>query len=759
MGSDAMNGSAFARIFLKLLKKKVCNYRGTYGVANQPTMATKAEEGKDNVRVVVRCRPLNSTEIGQGCRMIVKMDNARGMVSIENPKTSSADAEPSKEFTFDTVFDHNSIQADVYNQTARPIVESVLEGYNGTIFAYGQTGTGKTFTMEGVRSEPEKRGIIPNSFAHIFDRISKAEGETKFLVRISYLEIYCEEVRDLLGDPKQRLEVKERPDTGVYVKGLSDVTVKSAMEMDAIMTRGNANRMVGATNMNAQSSRSHAIFSIYVERQDKGPNGKSDLVRMGKLHLVDLAGSERQSKTGAEGQRLKEATKINLSLTTLGNVISSLVDGKKSSHVPYRESKLTRLLQDSLGGNSKTVMIANFGPADYNFDETISTLRYANRAKQIKNKPKVNEDPKDAMLYELQKEIKRIKEELENPNAEAAEDEGDSSDGEEGGPASKEGWAKKPGKAKREKSGGRARRMSPTKMASLQAAIDDERKALQAKSEMAAEEKAKVAQELQQRETVLAEAKAERDALAKKLEALENKVIVGGENLLDKFAAQAVLLEQSNAELERHSQEEEKLRQQMQSIANEKVDIEEKYTTLQDEKAGKTKNLQKIFHMQRAAESELNDLKRERQQQMDELLDAVKLLSKELRLCMMVIDSFIPPEYQEQIEATAVWHEDIGDWELPGLAYAGNSMATSTYQEQNQPAAPVVAPASVNLDRQFFVYESMVDGDRPVTAAARPKTAKAKPSRPKSAKKRDPPEPAKDYPVSRPMTARKTAFA
>merc|ERR1712025_797131 len=175
-------------------------------------------------------------------------------------------------------------------------------------------------------------------------------------------------------------------------------------------TVGNNNRSVGATEMNLHSSRSHAIFIVTIECSDEGADGENH-IRVGKLNLVDLAGSERQSKTGATGERLKEATKINLSLSALGNVISALVDGK-SGHIPYRDSKLTRLLQDSLGGNTKTLMIANLGPADYNYDETLSTLRYANRAKNIKNKPKINEDPKDAMLREFQDEIKRLKQQL-----------------------------------------------------------------------------------------------------------------------------------------------------------------------------------------------------------------------------------------------------------------------------------------------------------------------------------------------------------
>ncbi|XP_042145907.1 kinesin-like protein KIF3A [Ixodes scapularis] len=309
----------------------------------------------ENIRVVVRCRPLSEKEKAAGCQNIVTVDSVQGTLLVANPPGSHGDAPP-KMFTFDTVFDADSKQMDVYNQAARPIVENVLEGYNGTIFAYGQTGTGKTYTMAGDRSVPELKGIIPNTFAHIFGHIAKAGDDKKFLVRASYLEIYNEEARDLLAkDQNARLEVKERPDIGVYVKGLSSCMVKTADELDKIMTLGNKNRVVGATNMNAHSSRSHALFTITVECSERGLDGRQH-VRVGKLHLVDLAGSERQSKTGSTGQRLREASQINLSLSTLGNVISALVDGK-STHIPYRNSKLTRLLQDSLGGNAKTLMV------------------------------------------------------------------------------------------------------------------------------------------------------------------------------------------------------------------------------------------------------------------------------------------------------------------------------------------------------------------------------------------------------------------
>nr|XP_032643518.1 kinesin-like protein KIF17 isoform X3 [Chelonoidis abingdonii] len=261
--------------------------------------------------------------------------------------------------------------------------------------------------MQGIVDPPTQKGIIPRAFEHIFESVQCAEN-TKFLVRVSYLEIYNEDIRDLLGaDTKQKLELKEHPEKGVYVKGLSLNTVHSVAQCERIMEMGWRNRAVGYTLMNKDSSRSHSIFTINMEIYAVDERGQ-DHLRAAKLNLVDLAGSERQSKTGATGERLKEATKINLSLSALGNVISALVDGR-CKHIPYRDSKLTRLLQDSLGGNTKTLMVACLSPADNNYDESLSTLRYANRAKNIKNKPRINEDPKDALLREYQEEIRKLK--------------------------------------------------------------------------------------------------------------------------------------------------------------------------------------------------------------------------------------------------------------------------------------------------------------------------------------------------------------
>lgn len=265
-----------------------------------------------------------------------------------------------------------------------------------------------------------QRGIIPRSFDHIFDAISVITG-TRYLALVSYLEIYNENIRDLLSPntASGSLILKEQPNEGIIVQNLSSHAVHNAKECEQLLEIGTKNRMVGATLMNAGSSRSHSIFTINLEqistscgRDDVNTNNEEPSIKKGKLNLVDLAGSERQAKTGATGDRLKEATKINLSLSALGNVISALVDGK-TKHIPYRDSKLTRLLQDSLGGNTKTLMIACISPAAFNYDETLSTLRYACRAKNISNKPKINEDPKDAMLREYQAEITRLKQQLQ----------------------------------------------------------------------------------------------------------------------------------------------------------------------------------------------------------------------------------------------------------------------------------------------------------------------------------------------------------
>jgi len=343
----------------------------------------------------------------QGHTQIIDMWPQKGIVYISNPKKNTNSS--GRTFVFDSVYDWNANQDDLYKRTVQPLVYSVLEGFNGTIFAYGQTGTGKTYTMLGSRGNPKEKGIIAKCFEEIFTHISYNNKHTSFVVRASYFEIYQEETRDLLSQDIKKKPLREDVVRGVYVKGLQSVVCKNLKAIEKVMRIGNMNRATAATNMNEHSSRSHAIFQITVEMQDREAkeSGRLRGFRVGKLNLVDLAGSERQCKTGAVGERLKESGKINLSLSALGNVISSLVKGK-SAHIPYRDSKLTQLLQDSLGGNSKSIMIANIGPASYNYDESLMTLRYASRAKHVRNHPVRNVDNMSSVFWRFREEVRAL---------------------------------------------------------------------------------------------------------------------------------------------------------------------------------------------------------------------------------------------------------------------------------------------------------------------------------------------------------------
>jgi kinesin family protein 3/17 len=320
-------------------------------------------------------------------------------------------------YTFDHIFDMDSTQEEVYQIAAVPAVESLVEGYNSTIFAYGQTGTGKTYTMEGFIYDylSPKKGLIPRAIEDIFKYIeNNLNSDTTFIIRVTYLQIYNESIDDLLKPEKKHLSIRENQKKGLYVEGLSEWAVRSPNDIYALLERGAQCRTKAYTNMNDVSSRSHAVFTIILE-QMKICNGKKRF-KTGKLNMVDLAGSERVKISGATGKQLDESRRINKSLSALGNVINALTD-PKTKHIPYRDSKLTRLLQNSLGGNCKTSMIAMISPYDGSYNESISTLNFAKRAKSIIIKASVNEEVnQNALISQYEKELSRLRQELNEKN-------------------------------------------------------------------------------------------------------------------------------------------------------------------------------------------------------------------------------------------------------------------------------------------------------------------------------------------------------
>lgn len=368
-----------------------------------------------NVQVLVRTRPVSSSEASGHCfGRCVRQDGPHTITWLGQPQTR---------FSFDHVAGESITQEDLFRVAGAPMVENCMRGFNSCMFAYGQTGSGKTYTMLGdihdlgYRPSPQ-RGMAPRVFEYLFSRIQQEEKlreleQLKFSCKCSFLEIHNEHITDLLNPTSTNLQIREDIKTGVYVENLKQIEVKTVHDVVQLLIQGASHRKVAATNMNSESSRSHSVFSCTVE--SRWQSDSLSKVRVGRLHLVDLAGSERQSSSGAEGDRLKEAANINKSLSTLGLVIMTLVDiaHGKQRHVPYRDSKLTFLLQDSLGGNSKTTIIATISPANGSALETMSTLKFAQRAKLIKNNAHINEDS-SGDVNALRREIQQLKEELKH---------------------------------------------------------------------------------------------------------------------------------------------------------------------------------------------------------------------------------------------------------------------------------------------------------------------------------------------------------
>ncbi|KAL4433732.1 hypothetical protein ABPG75_000173 [Micractinium tetrahymenae] len=735
--------------------------------------------GRECVRVAVRCRPPNAREAGE--RLAVSVDEACNQVVLQG----AASGEAPRAFTFDHAFGPAASQQDVYDATARELVDSALAGYNATLFAFGQTGTGKTHTMEGrgrgsadsssatagsSGGLPPEAGIIPRTFGQIFAAIGASQDQT-FLVRASMLEIYNEEIRDLLAkNPKNRLDMHEAKDGSVYVKGLNTFVVKSEAEIAAVLEAGKRNRSVGATLMNQDSSRSHCVFTITIEAADisagvaaaaaagraagaAGASGSGSGIRVGKLNLVDLAGSERQSKTGAAGERLKEASKINLSLSALGNVISALVDGK-SGHVPYRDSKLTRLLQDSLGGNTRTVMIANVGPAASNHEETLSTLRYANRAKSIQNKPKVNEDPKDAMLREFQEEIAHLRAQLE------AAGEGDAGLGEDGGASG--AWQQQ----QQQQGGGAGSpaaaaaqgKLDPEEVARMRQQLEEELwaeysstgqtvdvaaltqiqrdvevqlaaqvKQVQAEQRRAAREAAKLEQQLQQQSAQVLRAAARKDEvatrnaeLASKLRLLESKLLHGeSSGGLDKLAKRkAAELGRQKEELRRQAAAEAEAARRIAALEANAHAAQSQHSSLQEEAEALTSQLAAAAAQLEQARAEIGDVYAQWERDREEFVEEIRTLHYNLALKSLVIDAFIPHEEVSKLMRRMSYNSKEGTWALTSTqdgAGAGGRAASAALPRRPGSAAPARAgsaarrPSAVVLDLQLDIPERQLD--------------------------------------------------
>jgi kinesin family protein 3/17 len=577
----------------------------------KPSGRQDGPEQGENVVVMVRCRPLFAGERQQQRQAAVLVDENDHCVQVAGERR----------FYFDQVFGPDTSNEQVYMRSARRLVEFAFRGYNCTIFLYGQTGTGKTYTHSS---------LTLGAFEHLFSLIQNSNKQARFLIRASYYELYNEEIRDLLampaaagGDGRRRakrtsgggssrpaLELHESKERGVYIKDLTCFLVNNLNELVKLKQLGDKRRATAATKMNEHSSRSHSIFSIAIEtianeiavgsgsqqrpttttktgaKSSSSSSGQSSL-RLGRLHLIDLAGSERQSKSESSGVQLREASQINLSLTCLSLVIRALTDKTSNTgHIPYRNSKLTRLLSSSLGGNSKTLLMACISPAQASLDETMNTLRFASRTKRIKNKAVINEDPKDALLRKYRRQLNELREKLNQTQRQQQQQQ-------------------------RQDSSGHGQ-LPP---AGPQIELDDQNR-----------------QQQQQQQS----------QLTKELELLKAKIMFGGENLLDKVELHERLLQASQKELEERQKAEAKLREELQSREHSFKNVVHSKGSLEGQRLYLEEKLAKAVNLHKRSKLELRDLSSEHEQIKEQLLQTIRSTSKEIKYIDCILDDFIP---------------------------------------------------------------------------------------------------------------------
>jgi kinesin family protein 3/17 len=568
---------------------------------------------------------MSGNEREAGYATIVDIDQQSGGVAVTNPAGQKVN------FKFDFAYPDGISQEEVYETTAAPIVAGVLEGFNGTIFAYGQTGTGKTYSMEG-KLVGEHRGIVPRAFEHIFDYVSANSDSHQFLITVTYVEIYNDELRDLLAaQPGQSLKIREDPQHGVQIKGVAVHKAQKLEDLQMLLNFGKKNRVVRKTNMNAESSRSHSILTLSVETLTQIEGGEH--VRSAKLNLVDLAGSERAAKTGAEGVGFTEGVNINYELMILGNCIAALTS-KGNTHIPYRDSKLTMLLKDSLGGNARTMMIAALGPASYNFMETMSTLRYAERAKKIENKPKVNMDPKDALLLQYQQELAALQAQLE----------GGGGGGAGGGAASQQS--------------------EEEKIKQMEEVVAAQMKKLASGANMAKAEREKLEQELERKRREIEDEKEKRAQYEARLQEL-GKYLAGGRDLRKQTEQNEQEIARIRERLKEREQRAVALEKEVEARRVQKQVVVDKCSSIQSQVEAVSRQFTDSVEFYRNLQLKLPEVQRTIQADRENMAQNVAAINKRIELYTLIVENFVPAFEAENLRKTLVYDEERKVWKRP----------------------------------------------------------------------------------------------
>ena len=548
----------------------------------------------------------------------------------------------SNTFSFDTVYPADCSQIDIFQSTIQTplLIDRVLDGLNACILCYGQTGSGKTHTIQGVLDHPDAWGLMPRCFEEVFERVRQRGG--RYLIRCCYLELYNEEWVDLLylssakhrqelekrgmklvaGPPvpdsketqQAEIDVREREDGSVYVRNACEYIVTSKEDLMALMMLGNKRRTTASTAMNSQSSRSHAIFTITIE--SKQPN--QNKVTVGKMNLVDLAGSERQKRAQTTGQRFVESTKINLSLSALGHVINSIVDQRP--HIPYRDSKLTRMLQDAIGGNSVTIMIACVSSDDSDMDESLNTLRYAQRAKQIKNKPRVNQ-AKNALVDQFDSEILQL-----------LQQQSDHTDPE---------------------------------LARMKEELESEREKISESTAMAEQEKQRLLQDLNVKLQELNKERTRRTEIQVRLKSLQDSLVMGGINLLDQAALHEKELAQKKDALARTRVQQQQLEKEIEEVDLKQFEIEKHYSSLKEEVEARNTQLKALWATMQSLKNEIFDMETVHEKERQELADELKSLMAEFNMKRAILKQFVPDTYLDHIIKQSQFNSDKEMWVLP----------------------------------------------------------------------------------------------